>query len=458
MHKLNLPAPHLPPPQYRALDDHLRPSGTSSDLVSVVPGQSSLSDYPKHSADPATFTDLEPGLPETEPPTFSLYRAAYTTDSLGNITSHDAHLNSDGEALCRFILLHTTAPPELFLKLTGTHEEVKRETFTEYVDGRPIYKTRERQDTITDFSFTVPLRSEPISEAPVRLVHVVNDGEVVHRGQRRRERVDWTGGKDVQLLNRTPDSSRWPSPLLRSQAVRGSWKERRAADRVAKEVKRHGLPPFIPPWLFPERTFSTAPPRPPPELVGPDWESSCARVLRSFVYEGHYLHTPHPLDQAVMEQELRNWCDAYCQSTKCLKQFTVEKRSFGWDLDYLERELESIIRAIPRLQSTHIDIDFHSTSSRITIRPVNKLSKLFSLGFFPKFLLTITLIYPLLWLVRYLIVGADFSIVRVGYPLVYWVRGREDGVVLKGKSEREWLRANVELIKRACEAGLVGSL
>lgn len=53
--------------------------------------------------------------------------------------SHDAHLNLDGEALCRFILLHTTSPPELFVKIVGTHEEVHIETFSEIVDGQYVF-------------------------------------------------------------------------------------------------------------------------------------------------------------------------------------------------------------------------------------------------------------------------------------------------------------------------------
>lgn len=73
----------------------------------------------------------------------------------------------------------------------------------------------------------------------------------------------------------------------------------------------------------------------PSEILEPDWESSCTRVLCSFVYNVNYLHAPHPLDQSMTEQELRKWCDVHCQGNKQLKQVRVEKRSFGWDLDEL---------------------------------------------------------------------------------------------------------------------------
>lgn len=113
------------------------------------------------------------------------------------------------------------------------------------ITGRTVYKSRERRDTVTDFSFTMPLQSEPSSEAALRLMHVVNDGEVVSRGHRLRERADWTSGKDIRLLNRAVEDSRWPVSSVGTPPVRVSWKERRAADRVAMEIRRHGLPPFI---------------------------------------------------------------------------------------------------------------------------------------------------------------------------------------------------------------------
>lgn len=114
-----------------------------------------------------------------------------------------------------------------------------------------------------------------------------------------------------------------------------------------------------------------------------------------------------------------------------------------------------MIRAITYLQSTHITIDYHSTSSRITIRPVNTLSKIFSLPSIPKFFLSITLIYPILWLIRYFILGAEIAVIRVGYPLVYWSKTNDSEV---GKNHREWLDCNVEMIRNACQAGLIGSL
>lgn len=123
-------------------------------------------------------------------------------------------------------------------------------------------------------------------------------------------------------------------------------------------------------------------------------------------------------------------------------------------------ELYDAVRGIPSLRSTHISVDFQSSSSQITIRPVNMLSKIFSLGWFPKLILCLTLIYPLLWLVRYAVLGAEFGVVRVAYPLVYWVKGVDQGVPYerKGYTDREWLDANLQKIREACMAGRLGSL
>ncbi|MBW0483763.1 hypothetical protein O181_023478 [Austropuccinia psidii MF-1] len=403
---------------------------------------------------------------EAQPPEFSLYRASYTTDSLGNITSHDPHLNSDGEALCRFILLHISAPPSLFVKLSGSHEEVRLETTSESVNGRTEYQTREQRQTVTDFSFSIQIPSEHALDHNIRRLYVVSDGQVVGRGGHWRERGRWENGRDLKMLQEA--NGTWTSQLPSRQTAKVNCKERRRSDKINQQTASHGYPPFIPPWWFPNHMFSTEPTRPPDELLGPNWQYERSKTFDSLFKQGYYLHRPSDQRDLVRtETELRQWCDDYCNSKKHLKQFTVQKIIFGWDLAMLENELLKWLRELPHLRATHFSVEFHHTSSKIVVRPVNSLSKLFSLSGFYKFMLTITLIYPIIWLIRYLVLGVEYDVVRVAYPLVYWQTNNEHDqldrsaaskLVLKGQTERNWFLANQARIAQACRDRKMGVL
>ncbi|KNE95644.1 hypothetical protein PSTG_11009 [Puccinia striiformis f. sp. tritici PST-78] len=458
------------PPKYSD-----QPSGSSS-VFDPTP--------PSKTVEPSTplSDDLEVGpsssLSEEEdvqPPEFSVYQASYTSDSLGNITSHDSHLNTDGEALCRFILLHISTPPELIIKLSGTHEDLRIETTTEYINGRTEYRTREQRQTVTDFSFTISGTSETAGlEEGIRKLYIVGDGEVVGRGGHRRERGRWENGKDLGLLDqlRGLDES---SDLPGRETTRVGFKERRRADLIVDETQKFGYPPFVPSWMFPRNAFSCEPMRPPDHLLGPNWQDKSNKYFNSMIKQGYYRHyhrhNRNRVSVARVERELRQWCDDYCAQNKYLKELRVQKSVFGWNLSILEQELLKLLNSTPHLSSTHFSIDFYTTSSQIIVRPVNMISKIFSLTGFVKFILTISLIYPILWLMRYVFLGAEYDVVRVAYPLVYWhessIEPEDEGrqsssddhsSILVGQSELEWFSANQANISRACQNSKVGSL
>ncbi|EHS64439.1 hypothetical protein PGT21_029098 [Puccinia graminis f. sp. tritici] len=418
--------------------------------------------FPTSSAPCPLAGDLEAGQSanDTQPPEFSVYQASYTADKLGNITSHDSHLNTDGEALCRFILLHISSPPELIVKLSGTHEDLRTETTTEYVNGRTEYRTREQRQTVTDFSFTMQAAAEPALDHGIRRLYIVGDGEVVGRGRHRRERGRWENGKDLGLLNQLANEHE-SSDLPGRGRTRVGFKERRKADKIADETKRFGYPPFVPSWMFPRSAFSCEPSRPPDHLLGPHWSDKCLNYFNSVVRRGYYRHQkPNREESAKVERELRQWCDDYCANNKYLKELRVEKAVFGWNLALLEEELLKLLNSTPHLSSTHFSVDFYTTSSQILVRPVNFVSKIFSLSGFIKFILSITLVYPILWLMRYLILGAEYDVVRVAYPLVYWHEPEHSNAEARliGQSELDWFSANQANIARACQNSKIGSL
>lgn len=69
-------------------------------------------------------------------------------------------------------------------------------------------------------------------------------------------------------------------------------------------------------------------------------------------------------------------------------------------------------------------------------------------------------IYPILWLMRYLFLGADYDVVRVAYPLVCWHEPDQQPTEahLRGTSERDWFAANQAIISRACQNSKIGGL
>ena len=58
-------------------------------------GQDDLFGLPPYDATIVDYTSNNPAV-EEPPPDFAPYEAEYTTDSNGNIVSHDKHLNEDG--------------------------------------------------------------------------------------------------------------------------------------------------------------------------------------------------------------------------------------------------------------------------------------------------------------------------------------------------------------------------
>lgn len=297
----------------------------------------------------------------------------------------------------------------------------------------------------------------------------MGDGAVVGRGNHRRERGRWENGKDLSLLDLNDRDAIDPDLPGRATA-RVTFKERRRANKIAQQTHRLGYPPFIPPWMFPPTTFSCQPIRPPNHLLGPNWLDHRATYLDTTLHAGFYRHrkSSQSIDSKV-QRELRAWCDDYCANKKCLKEFRVEKVVFGWNLALLEDELLKLLNSIPYLPSTHFSVHFYTSSSEIIVRPVNVVSKIFSLSGFSKFLMTITLIYPILWLLRYLILGAQYDVVRAAYPLVYWDQSSlassrtcsslpHPREILKGQTELDWLSANRHKIFTACQNSKIGTL
>ncbi|TFK41187.1 hypothetical protein BDQ12DRAFT_679041 [Crucibulum laeve] len=94
---------------------------------------------------------------------------------------------------------------------------------------------------------------------------------------------------------------------------------------------------------------------------------------------------------------LRQLADEYAASPKILKELVYEKVVHGWDISKLEQAIRGAIAETQYRGS--VNVAFQLSSTRICIRPDNKLSRLLSRTFY-KVLLCIFLIYPFIWLFK----------------------------------------------------------
>ncbi|KAJ6575087.1 hypothetical protein B0H19DRAFT_1127115 [Mycena capillaripes] len=220
---------------------------------------------------------------EEPPPVFTPYEAECFNTGSGNIVSHDPHLNSDGEALYRFLLSQSTIHPTFRLHCRGTHTETRyRHVTSRHSDGRTRTRNESYTETVVDFDFYIDAShfSGPVHWS-------VDDSEPAYRGGMVRE-VDSPEGKRK--------ATRAEIKLFKG------WVE----DRTAR-----GLPP----WITNVDAYS-------------DGITPNATVLKS-------------------SRTLRQWADEYCASPKHLKEFTYEKVPYGWNIRQLENAIRASILAAP---------------------------------------------------------------------------------------------------------------
>ncbi|KAK7064249.1 hypothetical protein R3P38DRAFT_2823307 [Favolaschia claudopus] len=266
-----------------------KPSDDEEQLLAPQPSTSSPPPFQDDPAPPSAMlidlSDPSAAIPggEEPPPEFTPYEAECFNTGSGNIVSHDAHLNSDGEALYRFLLSQSLVLPVFRLHCRGTHSETRHRHVTyQTQDGRSRTRTESYTETVVDFDFHIDASH---FASPVHWS--VDDAEPAYRGAMWRE-IDSPQGKRK--------ATRAESKLFKG------W----IRDRTAR-----GLPP----WVTSPEAYA-------------DGMSINATVLRS-------------------SRTLRQWADEYCASPKYLKEFTYEKVPYGWNIRQLENAVRACIVASP---------------------------------------------------------------------------------------------------------------
>lgn len=333
--------------------------------------------------------DVIPAGGEEPPPAFTTYDAEFSIDSSGTVLSHDDHLNTDGEALYRFLLTHASTPPNYTLHISGTHEETHTRLVSR-TDSKGYVKqeTEMYTETVTDFDFNIDVGQQILSVVERPPVHwSVPDEQPAYRGHMVR---------DVGIPN---------------VSLRHATKQEMKIDRKwAEERTEHGLPP----WVASYRQ-SVAESR-------PEGGAAAYDVLQS-------------------SWTLRQWADDYCASEKMLKEFVYEKVIYGWDT----ATLTSAIRAV--ILSTHyrgrVNVSFKLSSSRIVVRSSNRLSRALSKTWV-KVLLFLTLIYPFIALFRrfHRRGGGRWEVCGGAYALKAWTDAPPDALAAATATAGEPARAS----------------
>jgi len=224
-------------------------------------------------------------IPDEPPPSFTTYAAEFFLDSNDDVVSHDHHLNTDGEALYRFLLSQSHVLPILRVNFKGTHLETKLR-WVNSTDAHGHNSTRSEfyTETVTDFDFCIDIHPDHLR------TRVQDDASTIH----------WSVGDDEPAFRgRMVRESENPASELTFPflPVGSSHRKKATRDDVRRylEWTRKRRQMGYPPWMRQQEEAS---------LI--DGSIDEALSLRS-------------------SKTLRQWADEYCASPKYLKEFVYQK-------------------------------------------------------------------------------------------------------------------------------------
>ncbi|KAJ3527635.1 hypothetical protein NMY22_g9715 [Coprinellus aureogranulatus] len=283
------------------------PRGVSEASSSSNPHRPLLH-HPTASGDADPRTSIGYTYPDHPPPNFAPYEAEYFEVGNEDICSHDPPLNSDGEALYRFILARAQRPPFLRVNIAGTHTEHKTRWVTRTGnDGRSRQELENYSETVTDFSFCIDIK-------PVVYTTRTSDGSV--GGQIPIDPVHWSVADHVpayrgKMVKEVEEVKVPGLGAMRRERRKCKRKERKVRERWQEEIQGKGLPPWCEEHEVDFESISSL------ALSGNNsnpWVESLADVERN------------PLRSS---RTIRQWADDYCASPKKLKEFVYIQELYG---------------------------------------------------------------------------------------------------------------------------------
>ncbi|KAF9270124.1 hypothetical protein L218DRAFT_992782 [Marasmius fiardii PR-910] len=358
-------------------------SGDEEQLLGPV-GSSAESSEPSASSSAS--------IPVDPPPSFSIYSADFFTNNSGNVVSHDPHLNTDGEALYRFLLSQSTTRPSLLLHCKASHQETRYRTVTSRrSDGHSHQRTESYTETVVDFDFLIDLSNVllPLDGPGEEPTHwSCSDTEPAYRGRMYREIEDSPSSVTPDSLSASASGSDSP----------GKRQSMRAENKLFEKWRKFGEDHGLPPWLCRDSASSVA-------IADANLDQlQMSKALRS-------------------SKTVRQWADEYCASPKYLKEFTYHKVIYGWNKIYILHRVNQIITtATGPFYRGDVQVEFQYRNYKIHIRPDNYLSRILSNVWF-KIILWILLIYPFIWLFQRFATtgGGRWEVCGGAYPITRYV-------------------------------------
>jgi hypothetical protein len=142
----------------------------------------------------------------------------------------------------------------------------------------------------------------------------------------------------------------------------------------------------------------------------------------------------------------------------------IEQIVYGWDIDKLEAAVRAAINST-NYRGDHVQVDFKLGHKGVIVRPDTVISRAISNRWL-RFILVITLIYPLIWLFQHYHSrgGGRWAVGGGAYPLKRWQLVSEGGVigtytgiqdtmegttVLIGEREGQWFQKWEGTIRRS---------
>ncbi|KAF9568414.1 hypothetical protein CPC08DRAFT_702434 [Agrocybe pediades] len=372
-------------------------------------------------------------VPQEPPPDFEPYNAEHFEVGYNDVVSHDPHLNSDGEALYRFLLSQCLlSRPRYRIQIRGTHTESRSRMVT-HRDSQGHSQTRsERYDeTVTDFDFCVDLVPGSLD------IDMFDSG----RARVMNRPLHWSVPDDVPAYRGKMVREYEVEPYKANPAdVRtrpGEWSGERGMRRTArrKEVKEYkkmiearakrGFPPWADRDTPAYQDYGGAEEGYP---LPPDWTNVRDAQLDPAAFLVDETHTLRS------SKTLRQWADEYCQSPKKLKEFVYTKTPYGWNIERIEAAIRAAILATP--YNGHLTIQTVPYNTKIYIRPDNKVSRWLSNKWL-RFLSIILFIFPFIWLFKrfHPLGGGKWEVGGAAYPFKMYVDLETEEELLEAESE-----------------------
>ncbi|WWC91408.1 uncharacterized protein L201_006352 [Kwoniella dendrophila CBS 6074] len=396
----------LPPPSY---DHALASSSTDNQYGPTSSSSSSSQAVIEDRVIPQNLLHLFSGPSNGEPPIGREYVPPEQINRIewrqkgSSIESFDPKL-SDPNVMYDFIRAQAMTPPTVKIRCKGMHTELSQRDQTVIENGMQVQKKSGETYFVTDFNFTIDLTdiiNHPTNNGHIHL-RSIPSFVPTHRGSHYmrygasfapEHRTTTQGG--YQVLNSNIEYSATDvgrKTTLTEQSEHDLWNAYRFKKGIPGWVNMKDVPEF---WNT----------RPGSKLCS----SSTAEVD---------LENGRSITGVNDKPSLKEWCKVYCRDKGIFKEFSVYKGVYGWELENLQTAIKNAILSTG-YQSNYLDVTTELTPASLVIRPNNIFSRAVNHGFI-YFLSWITLVWPLIWILKRVFprfFGAPWGVSYVNYAL-----------------------------------------